>query len=198
MTSAAHPNLHQVDWSKIPPPPDDGAARHLDGMVVPDIALAATDGTRVSLARLAGRGVVFAYPRTAQPGQPPFTDDWDLIPGARGCTPQACAFRDLHADLGAAGAAFVFGLSVQETAYQQEATARLHLPFALLSDADLALTRALRLPTLVVAKQTLLKRLALVIDDGVITRVFYPVFPPDRNAADVCAWLEANRRPDRA
>lgn len=198
MTSAAHPNLHQVDWSKIPPPSDDGAARHLDGMVVPDIALAATDGTRVSLARLAGRGVVFAYPRTAQPSQPAFTDDWDLIPGARGCTPQACAFRDLHADLGAAGASFVFGLSVQETAYQQEAAARLHLPFALLSDAGLALTRALRLPTMVAAEQTLLKRLALVIDDGVITRVFYPVFPPDRNAADVCAWLEANRRPDRA
>lgn len=159
-------------------------------MRLPDLALAATDGTRVSLGVLRGRVVVFAYPRTGRPGEPALVDNWDLIPGARGCTPQSCAFRDLHAELLASGASHVFGLSTQDTDYQREAVDRLHLPFPLLSDHDLALVRALRLPTLDVAGHTLLARLAFVADDGVITKVFYPVFPPDRNAADVLAWLE--------
>ena len=154
----------------------------------------ATDGSQVSLARLAGRVVVFAYPRTGEPGKPSLVDDWDMIPGARGCTPQTCAFRDLHKVLIEAGAARVFGLSTQDTAYQLEAAERLHLPFPLLSDARLELTRALRLPTMQVAGLTLIKRLALVIDDGSIAKVFYPVFPPDRNAADVHAWLAEHRR----
>jgi peroxiredoxin len=195
MVSPNQPSLHEVDWSKIPAPKDDGGARHLPGVAVPDVALAATDGTEVSLATLPGRVVVFAYPRTGAPGQISPVDDWDLIPGARGCTPQACAFRDLHKDLAAAGVARVFGLSTQETAYQREAAERLHLPFSLLSDERLALATALRLPTMQVAGMTLLKRLALIIDNGKIAKVFYPVFPPDRNAGEVLAWLQGNKRP---
>ena len=194
MVSGNQPNLLEVDWSKIPAPEDDGAARHLTGAAVPDIALPATDGTQVSLAKVAGRVVVFAYPRTGVPGQPSLVDDWDMIPGARGCTPQTCAFRDLHKVLVAAGARRVFGLSTQDPGYQREAAERLHLPFPLLSDEKLALTTALRLPTMMVAGMTLIKRLALVIDDARIAKVFYPVFPPDRNAPDVLAWLEQNKR----
>ena len=132
--------------------------------------------------------------RTGEPGKISLVDDWDMIPGARGFTPQSCAFRDHHGELLAAGAAHLFGLSTQDTAYQQEAAERLHLPFAILSDEKLVLTKALRLPTMEVAGLTLLKRMALVIDDGRITKVFYPVFPPDRNAADVLVWLKANPR----
>ncbi len=193
MVSGNQPNLLDVDWSKIPAPQDDGGARHLTGAAVPDVALAATDGTQVSLAKLAGRVVVFAYPRTGVPGQVSLVDDWDMIPGARGCTPQTCAFRDLHKVMIAAGASRVLGLSTQDTAYQREAAERLHLPFALLSDERLALTNALGLPTMDVAGSTLIKRLAMVIDDGTIAKVFYPVFPPDRNAGDVLAWLEQNK-----
>jgi peroxiredoxin len=194
MASTNQPNLMEVDWSKIPAPVDDGGARHLAGMAVPDVPLAATDGNAVSLAKIPGRVVVFAYPRTGVPGQPSLVDDWDMIPGARGCTPQSCAFRDLHKVMIAAGASRVFGLSTQDGAYQKEAAERLHLPFPLLSDEKLALSKALRLPMMQVADMTLIKRLALVIDDGKITKVFYPVFPPDRNAGDVLAWLEQNRR----
>jgi peroxiredoxin len=139
--------------------------------------------------------IVFAYPRTGEPGKPSLVGNWDMIPGARGCTPQTCAFRDLHKVLIEAGAARVFGLSTQDTAYQSQAAERLHLPFPLLSDAKLALSRAMRLPTMEVAGLTLIKRLAMIIDDGVVTKVFYPVFPPDRNAADVHAWLAQHRRP---
>jgi peroxiredoxin len=194
MPTPANPNLLDVDWAKIPAPLDDGAAAHLEGMQVPDVALPATDGSEVSLAKIAGRVVVFAYPRTGQPGQASRVDDWDMIPGARGCTPQACAFRDLHKELVEAGAARVFGLSTQDTGYQREAAGRLHLPFPLLSDERLQLTQALNLPTLEVAGQTLIKRLAMIVDDGKIAKVFYPVFPPDRNAADVLAWLKEHRR----
>jgi peroxiredoxin len=193
MVSSAQPNLLDVDWSKIPGPADDGAARHLEGAQLPDVALTATDGSRVSLARLPGRTIVYAYPRTGVPGEISPVDDWDMIPGARGCTPQSCAFRDHFKDLQAAGVSAVFGLSTQATAYQQEMAARLHLPFAVLSDSDLALTRAMRLPVMQVADMTLLRRMAWVIDVGRITKVWYPVFPPDRNAGDVLAWVQANR-----
>jgi peroxiredoxin len=158
------------------------------------VPLAATDGSRVSLGRLPGRVIVFAYPRTGEPGKPSLVDNWDMIPGARGCTPQTCAFRDLHKVLIEAGGSRVFGLSTQDTAYQRAAVDRLHLPFPLLSDEKLALTRALRLPTMQVAGLTLIKRLALIVDDGKISKVFYPVFPPDGNAADVLAWLTEHRR----
>jgi len=185
-------NLLEVDWTKIPAPTDDGAARHLTGALVPAVALAATNGTHVTLAAQRGRIVVFAYPRTGEPGKASLVDDWDMIPGARGCTPQTCSFRDLHAELKVAGAAAVFGLSTQDSAYQREMVERLHVPFPVLSDDKLALTKALRLPTMNVAGQTLIKRLAMIIDDARITHVLYPVFPPDRNAGDVLAWLKAN------
>jgi peroxiredoxin (alkyl hydroperoxide reductase subunit C) len=195
MSSSAQPNLLEVDWSKIPAPHDDGAARHLTGMAVADVPLLATNGALVSLAKVAGRVVLFAYPRTGVPGQISPVADWDMIPGARGCTPQTCAFRDLHAALVGAGAASVFGVSTQDSAYQREVAERLHLPFPLLSDEKLVLSNALRLPMMQVASMTLIKRLALVIDDAKIVKVFYPVFPPDRNAADVLAWLKQNPRP---
>jgi peroxiredoxin len=174
----------------LPAPQDDGAARHLTGMKMPDLALAATDGTQVNLSALTGRTVVYIYPRTGRPGQP-LPEGWDGIPGARGCTPQSCGFRDHFAELKRLGVAHLFGLSTQTTDYQREAVERLHLPFAILSDADLLLTRALRLPTLEVAGMTLIKRMAWVIDDGAISRVFYPVFPPDQSAEEVIAWLRA-------
>jgi peroxiredoxin len=188
----AQSNLFDVDWSKIPAPTDDGGAAHLTGKTIPPINLVATDDTSVTLASLPGRTVVFAYPRTGEPGKIALVDDWDMIPGARGCTPQTCAFRDLFAELKAAGAAQVFGLSTQSNAYQTEMASRLHLPFPVLSDDKLKLARALKLPTMEVAGLTLIKRLALIVDDGRITHVFYPVFPPDRNAGDVLTWLKEN------
>jgi peroxiredoxin len=176
------------DWSTIPAPQDDGGARHLRGMTMPEVALPATDGRTVDLSKLPGRTVVYAYPRTGKPGVPnPI--GWDMIPGARGCSPQSCAFRDHFAELQRLGVGQLFGLSTQDTAYQAEAAARLHLQFPLLSDAGLALARALRLPTFEVDGMTLLKRITLVIDGGGITHVFYPVFPPDQNAAVVVEWL---------
>jgi peroxiredoxin len=178
------------DWSTLPVPEDDGAARHLPGLRMPSIALAATDESTVDLASLAGRVVVYAYPRTGRPGEPN-PDGWEAIPGARGCTPQTCAFRDHFAELRALGVAHLFGLSTQSTQYQREAAERLHLPFPLLSDESLALTRALRLPTFTTHGMTLLKRLTLIVRDGAIEHVFYPVFPPDRNAGDVIEWLRA-------
>jgi peroxiredoxin len=185
-------NLLEVDWSKIPAPTDDGGAAHLPGMAMPQVSLLATDDTTVDLSTLKDRTVVFGYPRTGEPGKIALVDDWDMIPGARGCTPQTCSFRDLFAELKAAGAAHVFGLSTQSNAYQTEMASRLHLPFPVLSDEKLQLTRALKLPTMEVAGLTLIKRIALIIDDSRITHVFYPVFPPDRNAADVLEWLKDN------
>jgi peroxiredoxin len=157
-------------------------------MKLPDIALAATTGPDVNLSKLKSRAVVYIYPRTGVPGvdAPP---GWDDIPGARGCTPQSCGFRDHFAELKALGVAHVNGLSTQDTAYQREAAERLHLPFAILSDAGLKLTRAMRLPTFTTSGMTLLKRMALVIDDGTVVKAFYPVFPPDKNAAEVIAWF---------
>jgi peroxiredoxin len=176
----------------LPRPIDDGAADHLTGLALPDLALSATDGAAVNLAKLRGRTVVYAYPRTGEPGKP-LIEGWDAIPGARGCTPQSCAFRDHFAELKQLGVAQLFGLSTQDTAYQYEAAERLHLPFAILSDAELDFTRALRLPTFSAGGMTLLKRLTLVIDDGKIVKVFYPVFPPDKSADEVVAWLRSSR-----
>ncbi|MGM4905132.1 peroxiredoxin [Tardiphaga sp. 866_E4_N2_1] len=185
-------NLLEVDWSKIPAPEDDGAANHLTGMTIPPVSLRATNDTAVTLSELTGRTVVFGYPRTGEPGKIGLVDDWDMIPGARGCTPQTCSFRDLFAELKAAGAKHVFGLSTQSNEYQTEMAGRLHLPFPVLSDEQLELSDALSLPTMEVADLTMIKRLAMIIDDGKITHVFYPVFPPDRNAGDVLEWLKAN------
>ena len=186
-------NLTSVDWSTIPAPEDDGAADHLTGVQVPSVPLPATDGTIVDLSALAGTAVVFVYPRTGRPDQA-LPGGWDMIPGARGCTPQACAFRDLHGALKQLGVDHLFGLSVQDTNYQREAAERLHLPFPLLSDDAMGLTRALDLPTFEAAGMRLLKRLTLVIEDGRIAQALYPVFPPDRSADDVIAWLKAREQ----
>jgi len=185
---AHNPNVLPPD---IPAPLDDGAARHLAGAKLPDLALPATSGPAVNLSTLKGRTVVYIYPRTGVPGvdTPP---GWDQIPGARGCTPQSCGFRDHFAELKALGVAHVFGLSVQDTGYQRESAERLHLPFPVLSDADLNFARGLHLPLLTTSGMTLLKRMALVIDDGVIVKSFYPVFPPDKNAEEVIAWLRSH------
>jgi peroxiredoxin len=178
--------------ANIPVPNDDGGARHLTGMTLPDIALTATSGPAVNLSKLRGRNVVYFYPRTGVPGfaNP---EGWDMIPGARGCTPQSCSFRDHAGELKALGVKQLFGLSTQDTAYQREAAERLHLPFPVLSDEKLTLTGALKLPTFVADGMTLLKRMAWVIDDGKISKVFYPVFPPDKNAEEVIAWLKSSR-----
>lgn len=175
----------------LPMPEDDGAANHLPGFQLPPISLPATDGSRVDLSSLKGTVVVYVYPRTGVPGQP-LPEGWDAIPGARGCTPQSCAFRDHYDDLVAAGAQAVFGLSTQSAAEQREARDRLHLPYELLSDRELHFARALKLPTFEVSGMTLVKRMALILRGGQIRHVFYPVFPPDRNAADVLAWLRQN------
>ena len=175
----------------LPVPRDDGAARHLPGMRLPDLSLPATDGSAVNLAKLAGRTVVYIYPRTGRPGAQ-LPTGWDAIPGARGCTPQSCGFRDHFAELRKASVAHLFGLSTQDTAYQREVVERLDLPFALLSDEKLVLARALRLPTFEVDGMTLLKRLTLVIDDGTITHAIYPVFPPDKSATETRAWLTSH------
>src|SRR3984957_2727380 len=187
---AEAPGTHNPNF--LPPditaPQDDGAARHLTGMKLPSHSLPATSGPAVDLSQLRGRPVLYIYPRTGVPGvdAPP---GWDQIPGARGCTPQSCGFRDHFADLKALGVAQVFGLSAQDTGYQREAAERLHLPFPILSDAGLNLATGLHLPMFMTSGMTLLARIALVIEDGTIVKVFYPVFPPDKSAEEVVAWL---------
>ena len=182
--------LQSVDWSEIPAPTDDGATRHLNGLKLPSVSLLATDGAQVDISLLDGRTCLYVYPMTGRP-ETALPEGWDMIPGARGCTPQSCSFRDHAEELGVLGVQRIYGLSTQESAYQQEAASRLHLPFPLLSDVDLALANAINLPTMEVEGMTLLKRLAMIIDDGVVVKVFYPVFPPDSNAAEVIAWLES-------
>lgn len=171
----------------LPVPVDDGAADHLRGARLPAVALPATSGGPVDLSALTGRTVLYCYPRTGRPDEAPIAG-WNEIPGARGCTPQSCAFRDHHRELAGLGAA-VFGMSTQPTGAQREAAARLHLPFPLLSDEALRFAGALRLPTFEAAGLRLLRRITLVLRDGRIEQVFYPVFPPDRNAEEVARWL---------
>ena len=170
----------------LPVPADDGAADHLPGSRLPDLALRATDGSEVNLAAIAGRSVLFAYPRTGKPGEQSLGGDdaWNAIPGARGCTPQACAIRDEHARFEELGVR-VFGLSTQTAEDQREAAERLHLPYVLLSDPD----AALGLPTFEVEGVALYKRLTLIARDGVIENVLYPVFPPTDAAAQALAAL---------
>jgi len=175
----------------LPIPEDDGAAAHLAGFALPSVPLPSTDGGMVDVAKLKGQTVLYCYPKTGVPGQA-LPDGWDAIPGARGCTPEACAFRDHFAELKTAGADHVFGLSTQDTAYQQELQARLHLPFPVLSDAKLEFTRALQLPTFEAWGDTLIKRITLIVRDARIVHVFYPIFPPDGHAAEVLVWLRAH------
>jgi peroxiredoxin len=185
-------NLYELP-KDLPVPQDDGACAHLAGMRLLRAALASTGGRSVDLSALKGRTVVYIYPRTGRPDQES-PQGWNEIPGARGCTPQSCAFRDHYEELRRAGAAQVYGLSTQDTAYQREAAERLHLPFELLSDEKLEFAKALKLPTFEVDGMKLIKRLALIARDGVIEKVFYPVFPPDQNAGDVLAWLRDSKR----
>ena len=187
---AEAPGTHNPNFlpSDIPIPQDDGRARHLAGVRLPNITLPATSGAPVNLSKLRGLTVVYIYPRTGVPGVDP-PPGWDQIPGARGCTPQSCGFRDHFAELKALGVSHLFGLSTQDTAYQREAAERLHLPFPILSDAELDFARSLHLPLFMAAGMTLLVRMALVVEDGTIVKVFYPVFPPDKNAEEVVAWL---------
>jgi peroxiredoxin len=175
--------------SDLPVPHDDGAADHLPGEAMPPLVLRDTRGDEVALDRLGpGRTVVYLYPLSGRPGVD-LPGGWDAIPGARGCTPEACGFRDHHADLRAAGAHAVYGLSSQSTEYQAELAARLGLPFSILSDADLALAEALDLPNFEVDGQRLYARLTLIVTDGRIEHAFYPIFPPDQHAAEVLEWL---------
>jgi peroxiredoxin len=181
-------NLLSVDWSTMPAPTDDGGARHLVGQPMPHLMLASTDGHAVDLASLDGTIVIYAYPMTGQPGVS-LPDSWDMLPGARGCTPQSCSFRDHFAELRRLGVTRLFGLSTQTTSHQKETADRLHLPFSLLSDSELKLAAALRLPTFKTAGMQLLKRLTMIISQRRVAHVFYPVFPPGKSAADVIDWL---------
>jgi peroxiredoxin len=173
----------------LPAPVDDGACRHLEGLTVPPVRLMSTAAQEVCLAEVsqAQRTVVYCYPLTGSPGQD-LPGGWNDIPGARGCTPQSCSFRDHHSELQSFHTR-VFGLSTQTTQYQQEAATRLHLPFLLLSDAQLTFSKALNLPTFEVEGKTLIKRLTMILWQGNIEKVFYPVFPPHKSAQDVVAWL---------
>lgn len=176
----------------LPVPEDDGAATHLPGTTMPGVELKGTGGATVRLNGLgAGRTVIYIYPLTGHPGTD-MPNGWDSIPGARGCTPEACGFRDHYEDLLAAGAAGVFGLSSQDADYQLDVIERLHLPFQMLSDEALALADALNLPTFETSGLRLYRRLTLIIRDGVIEHAFYPIFPPDEHAGQVLTWLQDN------
>lgn len=172
----------------LPIPKDDGSCNHLIGMSLPDLSLSSTKGGEVNVSLLSGLTVIYIYPMTGRPDTP-LPDGWDQIPGARGCTPQSCSFRDHSEELSRLNAT-VYGLSTQSTPYQNEVAERLHLPFALLSDQALRFSKALSLPTMDVEGQTLIKRTTLICNDNEIAHVFYPVFPPDENANQVIEWLQ--------
>ena len=176
----------------LPVPQDDGAARHLEEMALPDLELPSTSNRRLNLSKIsAPRVVLYAYPMTGRPDRK-LPQGWDEIPGARGCTPETCGFRDHHKDLAKLHAE-VFGVSTQDTAYQQEMVKRLEVPFEVLSDEHFALTKALKLPTFTVDGMTLMKRLTLIVHNNTIEHVFYPVFPPDKHAEEVIAWLTSHQ-----
>ena len=174
----------------LPVPVDDGTTVHLVGMQLPSIRLHSTDGRTIDASQVGsnGLGIIYIYPRTIENGRTP-SDEWNLIPGARGCTPEACSFRDHFAELSRLGVADLFGLSTQTTEYQSEFASRTHLPFGLLSDADFVFGEALELPEFSFEGERLWKRLTLVIKSGRITHVFYPICRPDLHSEEVIAWL---------
>lgn len=182
----------------LPVPHDDGAADHLEGMRVPSMRLSSTGGGEKDLSEISagGRVIVYCYPLTGAPGVD-LPEDWDAIPGARGCTPEACSFRDHHEEIGELGAE-VFGLSSQTVGYQRDLVARLRLPFEVLSDSELEFAGKLGLPTFEVEEPvasqptTLIKRITLVLRHGKVEKVFYPIFPPNEHADEVVAWLSRN------
>ncbi len=191
LAAQSHDDINHLP-KNLPVPLDDGACDHLVGMAVPTIALPSTSGRMVVLAGVPSpRTIVYAYPRTGEPGKDPPTD-WNEIPGARGCTPQSCSMRDHYEQIKALDAE-VFGLSTQTSDYQREMVNRLHLPFQVLSDSGLTFTNTLKLPTLPFAGMTLIKRLTLVIKDKKVEKVFYPVFPPDQHGSQVVAWLKSRQ-----
>jgi peroxiredoxin len=176
----------------LPIPMDDGACNHLLGKQIPAVSLSSTSGTTINLQDLKERVVIYCYPMTGRPDTK-LPDGWDQIPGARGCTPQSCSFRDHYNELKKLNTN-VFGLSTQTTAYQKEAKDRLHLPFDLLSDKDLQFANTLQLPFHLVDNMTLIKRVTLIFEGGEIVKYFYPVFPPDKNIDQVIEWLKENRK----
>lgn len=189
MVSDSNPSALPED---LPQPVDDGACDHLLGRELPSVALPSTDGRAVDLSTAPGRIVIYCFPRAGRPDTPP-PPGWDAIPGARGCTPESIGFRDQYDEIRALHAD-VAGISTQTPDEQKEIVERLGLPFPLLSDHELAFARALDLPTFEVEGLTMIKRLTVIATDGVIEKVFYPVFPPDKNADEVIVWLLAHRR----
>ena len=180
------------DYTELPPnlpvPQDNGASSHLLGKSLPNIILRSTSGKRVNMSHVRGQAVFFCYPMTGQPGVK-LPDGWDSIPGARGCTPQSCSFRDRYQELQAFNTQ-VYGISTQKSSTQLEAVERLHLPYELLSDADFKLTTSLQLPTFEVENRRFIKRLTLIVRGSEIVKVFYPIFPPEKNVMDVVEWLK--------
>ena len=174
--------------SNLPVPEDDGASSHLLGKYLPDVTLLSTSGKQVNLSHIQSRAVLFCYPMTGQPGIK-LPDGWDSIPGARGCTPQSCSFRDRYQDLQKFNVQ-VYGVSTQKSSTQLEAVERLHLSYELLSDADFQLTKSLQLPTFKVEHQRFIKRLTMIVLNSEIVKVFYPIFPPEKNVVDVIEWLK--------
>lgn len=177
----------------LPEPVDDGAASHLPGRSVPSVTLTATDGTTVDLSNIVGRVVVYCFPKMGRSAEEKDPDGWSKIPGAYGCTQESCSFRDHYQELRDLGTNEVFGLSLQPSDYQRDARDRVNLPFELLSDADCEFTRQLQLPTFEVEGETYHKRLTMVLSDGNIEHIFYPVFPPDEHANEVIEWLEQHQ-----
>ena len=182
------------NYNELPPdlpvPIDDGATNHLSGMTLPNISLKSTRGDLINLGSIRGKLVIYCYPMTGQPDVP-LPEGWDQIPGARGCTPQSCSFRDHYQELKVLGAE-VIGLSVQTTEYQKEMADRLHLPFPVVSDSNYEFQKAMTMPTFVVAGMTLLKRVTLIANDSVIEAVHYPIFPSDSDAAWVIDYLRSH------
>ncbi len=179
----------------LPAPHDDGATDHLLGTQIPERLLPGTGGDSLDLSAHPGRLVVYVYPMTGRPGVPQ-PDGWDSIPGARGCTPESCGFRDHLNDLQTAGVTAVFGISSQSTNDQREARERLELPFELLSDRGFEWADELRLPTFIAGQRRFHKRLTMIVNEGEVEHVFYPVFPPDKHAGEVVAWLRSTRTSD--
>jgi peroxiredoxin len=183
-------DLHTLP-ANLPVPVDDGACDHLLGSTLPSVSLISTTGKAVDVSAYSGTLVIYFYPMLGRPDSPPLVG-WNDIPGARGCTPQTCAFRDFHAELKQYGVE-VFGVSAQRLEDQQEAHARLQLPFVFLNDERFNLTQAMKLPTFEYAGTRLIKRLTIIATGGLIRKVFYPVFPPNDNACEVIAWLAAQQ-----
>ena len=185
-------NLLKPDWSKIPAPELDVSLEHLNNFIIPEIKLLSTSGDEIDLSKLNGLSIIYVYPLTGQPNIA-LPKGWDEIPGARGCTPQSCSFRDNFSELKKLNIENIFGLSSQTTKYQKEMSERLHLPYPILSDEKLLFANALKLPTFKVDNMNLIKRITLITNNNKIIKYFYPVFPPDQNVNDVIFWLKENK-----